>query len=211
MDVHITSLRNLKVSGEARHKTQILSRFAEMRSAREKKLVKMFDRAYVRELRRRLKRAEKDLRWPEEHPDPLVFASAGFARLAAANDALTEQNLHQYRIRGKQIRYVAELAGDDPRVQVFVKTLKSMQDALGEWHDWLALSEAVAKLVDSPNGSPLLSASRNIARAKLHEAVQAVTRTKNVLLGEGTLPGKKPAGSFQKITVPPRAMASAAA
>jgi CHAD domain-containing protein len=194
IDVHVAALRSLKVSDEPGRKTQILSTLADLRSAREKKLLKVFDQLSVREIRKRLKRAERDLKLPDDFPSPLTVASHSFARLAAENQTLTEASLHHYRIRGKRARYVAELAGDDLAAQAFVKQLKRMQDVLGEWHDWLTLTESVAELTMTGNNSPLIAALKNITRAKFHEAINVVAETK-IALSPGTEEARKPLSS----------------
>ena len=110
----------------------------ETRSKREQKLAKALDSATVRELKRRLKRAAADLRIPH-NVEPLVLATRMFARVNHTQSPLSEKILHGYRIAGKRVRYVAELAGNVPEAQRMLETLKVMQDALGSWRDWLVL------------------------------------------------------------------------
>ena len=195
IDVHIAALRNLKVSEEPGRKTQIISTFAGFRATREKKLLKMFTQASLREIRKRLKRAEHDLHLADDFPGPLALASRTFAAAIDQNKPLNEETLHQYRIRGKRARYVAELAGEDPHAQAFVSRLKHMQDVLGEWHDWLTLAREVAKIVNGANNSPLLSALNNISRAKFHDAIQVVGETKTTVLAGPTQRRKRPSSA----------------
>ena len=211
IDVHVAALRSLKLSDEPGRKTQILSKFADLRTARERKLLKVFDEVSIRELRKRLKRAEESLHLGNGFPGPLEIAHGRFVRLANQNETLSENSLHQYRIQGKRARYVAELAGDEAQAQAFVTRLKTMQDVLGEWHDWLTLAQAVAKLSNAANSSPLLSALNNIARAKFHEAVHVVAETKRAILDSA--PQKKPSTSVspRRKPVPDQAIATAAA
>lgn len=54
---------------------------------------------------------------------------------------------HQVRIEGKALRYtleMAEAAGHRLPTKVF-KSFKSMQDALGTWHDYVVLTESIMK------------------------------------------------------------------
>jgi CHAD domain-containing protein len=85
---------------------------------------------------------------------------------------------------GKKIRYIAELAGDQPDRQHVIEELKRMQDVLGEWHDWITLNETVRKLLPENVNSPLLAAIGNISRAKYRDAVQAVASAKKNLVGK---------------------------
>lgn len=210
IDVLVAALRSLRVSDQPGRKTQILSTLADLRIAREEKFLKVFNRVSVRETRERLKRAESDLHLPDNFPGPLALASRNFARLATEHQTLTEDSLHQYRIRGKRVRYLAELAGDDPEAQVFVHHLKSMQDVLGEWHDWLTLAQFVAKLTNSSTNSPLLSALNNITRAKFHEAIHAVAETKKTLAGNSQERKQPSSGSPGRRRGSARALAAAA-
>jgi CHAD domain-containing protein len=114
-----------------------------------------------------------------------------FADLARQHETLNEAVLHQYRIAGKRIRYIAELGGDDPQAQHMVAQLKRMQDAIGEWHDWLTLSETTQKLCTDGRPSAMLSALNNITRARYRDAVQVVSETK-AALRDGDVTRSKP-------------------
>ncbi len=192
LDVQIVALRNLKVSDIPGHKAEILSSFSQLRLAREEKLRKALDRSTVLELRKRLKRVDRNLSAliHEDFLPPLRLALRMFERLAAKNQTLSETSLHQYRIEGKRARYIAELAGDLPEAQTFVAHLKRMQDVLGEWHDWLTLAESVGQMSASSGNSPLLAALQNIARAKFREAIQAVSATRLAILPQTVRSGK---------------------
>src|ERR1700675_3376514 len=57
LDVQSAALRSLKVPREPRRKTQLVNQLIELRAQQEKKLRKAVDKASVREIRKRLKRA----------------------------------------------------------------------------------------------------------------------------------------------------------
>src|SRR5262249_47858410 len=73
LDVQLDLLRNLRSPQAAGHKTQLRSFLSAERVKREKKLHKAFDKATVSELRKRLKRAERDIEFPEKI-EPLANA-----------------------------------------------------------------------------------------------------------------------------------------
>ncbi len=179
LDVQVAALRSLKVSEQPALKTQLLETMSQMRAKRERRLLDMLDKETVRELRRRLTRASE--RFPERAPDPWGLAADMLTTFTAQNGPVNETLLHRYRIEGKRIRYVAELAADNPEAQRSIEELKRMQDALGEWHDWLTLNATVTKLLPESVNSPLLPAIRNISRAKYRDAVQAVANAKAAL------------------------------
>ena len=62
-----------------------------------------------------------------------------FVRATDAMPLLHGENLHDFRKATKKARYVAE-AGAEGESNV-AKALKRIQDAIGEWHDWLCLGE----------------------------------------------------------------------
>jgi CHAD domain-containing protein len=183
LDVQMVALRNLKVSEAPNQKSEVLEMLAELRTKREKKLTKALDPETVRQVRKRLKKADSDLAIPENSPYALGVSLQLFTALARQPAPLTEAVLHQYRITGKRVRYIAELAGDSPEAQRVVTQLKHMQDSLGEWHDWLTLTETVKQSLDGTN-SALLAALNNITRAKFRDAAQVVSQTNTALLGK---------------------------
>ena len=176
LDVQIAALRSLKLSEQPGIKTQLVQTMTEKRDRREKRFLGMLDRETVCELRRRLKNANNDL--TEAAPNPQVLVRTRLAAFTNSTGAVTEKLLHHYRIEGKQIRYLAELNGDNPEVQRIIAELKRMQDVLGEWHDWLTLNATVSKLLPESTNSPLRAAIHNILGAKYREAVQAVFTAK---------------------------------
>jgi CHAD domain-containing protein len=181
LDVHIAALRGLKVSDVPGHKTRLLQALSQMRAKREKRLVKSLDRETVREIKRRLARAEAEMKIPD----------SGFAGLAAQmvvnfskeQGPVTEDMLHRYRVLGKRIRYVAELS-EAPESRRLVFQLKRMQDSLGEWHDWLTLAERVKVLsVDGANKA-LLAALTNVTRSRFRDSVRVVTETRAAIFSK---------------------------
>jgi CHAD domain-containing protein len=190
IDVQIAALRSLKMPEEPRRKTQILRALSESRARREKKFLKALDDGTVRQIRRRLRRARAAIQIPKNGCDPLALAARLFAHLARQPGPITEEVLHRYRIEGKRIRYIAELAGKTPEARRWVDPLKRMQDALGDWHDWLTLTQTVEVLVADGVNSALLSALTNITRAKFRDAIHVVAETKAALLAKPLVTAK---------------------
>jgi CHAD domain-containing protein len=180
LDVQIACLRSLKISREPARKTQLLRLLAEERARCERRLLKAFSEDTVRELRQRLKRAARAAEIPAGR-DALGLAMHRLAELRRAPVPLTEKIMHQYRIVGKRARYLAELDPNDPRARSLVEQLKRMQDAIGDWHDWLKLTLKAEKLLDEVPSSPLLAALRNVTRAKFRQAVDALSEMRVML------------------------------
>ena len=204
LDVQITCLRNLKVPQANGHKSQLMNALLEERVSREKKLRKAFDRKTADEIRDRLKRSAHEISIPQD-AEPLAATLAKLAQLGRGNGPLTEKTLHQYRIVGKRVRYVAELNGDDPQAQWVIEQLKHMQDVIGDWHDWLKLTEKTESLLGDVRQSSLVAMLRNVTQAKFRQSVQVVTELRNDLFAE-----KRQAGTAGK-SAPKTALQAAVA
>jgi CHAD domain-containing protein len=206
LDVQVALLRSLKMPEGARHKSQLLQALMEERIQKEKKVAQAFDKETVRELRTRLKRAasESDIRESEAWDQ----ARSMLTKLERQTEPLTEKVLHQYRIVGKRARYLAELADKNPEAERLVDQLKIMQDALGEWHDWLKLTQRAANSFSGVSGSPLVSALRNLTRAKFRHAGMALTEARSAFSSKR--PSAIEVASDRKQTTPVSVIGTAA-
>ena len=179
LDVQISSLRSLKVPHDAAQKSELIRAMAEERRQRERKLPHAFDKTTLHDLRRRLKRAAED-QIPST-ADPLAIAVRRLEGLARDRAPLTEKTLHRYRIAGKRARYLAELAGDTPAATHTVERLRRMQNVLGDWHDWLKLTQRAEEFFGVASDSPLVAALRNVTRTKFRNAVDVLAETRIAL------------------------------
>ncbi len=152
LDVQIALLRNFKMPEGARHKRQLLEALVEERTRKESKFAEAVDKNTMRDLRKRLKRAAREIQVIQEEAWPRAVRLLG--RLDHQNAPLTEKVLHQYRLAGKRIRYLAELTDDESQARSLVRQLKGMQDALGEWHDWLKLTQRAENTFKSARRIP---------------------------------------------------------
>jgi CHAD domain-containing protein len=183
LDVQSVALRSLKIPQEPGRKSQLMRTLSEERAQREKKLAKSLDKKTVSELRKRLKRTAADLEIPK-NADPLSQARQKLSELEVDPGAVTERTLHQFRITGKRARYIAELAGKDAEGTRLIGLLNHMQDVIGDWHDWVQLANKAEKQFGGVQESALVSALRNIARAKFRQAVNTLIETRTALAGK---------------------------
>jgi CHAD domain-containing protein len=202
LDVEIASLRSLKIPEGNGHKSQFVDALVQERAKREQKLAKAFDRETAAEVRRRLKRAASEIDIPK-NTEPLTLTLSKLARLGRDHATLTEKTLHQYRIIGKRARYIAELADHDSEATRIIDQLKHMQDVIGDWHDWLKLTQKAEALFGGVRDSVLVAMLRNVTQAKFRQSVDAVAETRTVLFDKQSEPmpdvaiptRKPPAGS----------------
>src|SRR5581483_12002571 len=175
LDVQISTLRNLRIPEDRARKAELLQALCAERLERETRLASAFDAKALRELGKRLGRASKRL--PPD-ADPLRPALRQLEDLTRDPSPITEATLHQYRILGKRVRYLAELCPENPRACEIAAELKQVQDAIGDWHDLLKLTEKAGRFFASAPQSGLLSTLRAITRNKFLQAVDVLSRAR---------------------------------
>jgi CHAD domain-containing protein len=208
LDVQLTALRSVKIPQEPRRKTQLVNRLIELRAQQEKKLKKAVDEDTVREIRKRLKRAGKHLD-TQASRDPLSVAKGMLAGINRGEAPVTEALLHQYRILTKRARYAAEFAEPTREAEQFVAGLKRLQDALGDWHDWLTLTQTATEHLGEVRESSLVAELHNVTGAKFRHAVSLLSPMRASLAVTPALQ-QAPHAPARAKTKPTRPAASAA-
>jgi len=175
LDVQLAALRSLKIPREPRRKTQLVNHLIELRGQQDKKLRKAVDEETVREIRKRLKRAAKEFD-PEASRDPLAVARGMLETINRTDAPVSEGLLHQYRILSKRARYAAEFAEPSAEAEHFVGGMKRIQDALGDWHDWLTLTQTSSTHLGEVRESSLVAELHNVTGAKFRHAVAVLSQ-----------------------------------
>jgi CHAD domain-containing protein len=196
LDVEIASLRSLKIPEGNGHKSEFLSALVQDRAKHEQKLATAFNRKTADAVRKRLKRA-REIDIPTD-TEPLTLTLNKLAKLGREHVMLTEKTLHQYRIIGKRARYVAELADPDAEAKRVIDQLKHMQDVIGDWHDWLKLTQKAEALFGGVRDSALVAMLRNVTQAKFRQSVDAVTETRAALFSKKSEPVRAAAVSSRR-------------
>jgi CHAD domain-containing protein len=178
LDVQLAGLRSLKFPREPRRKRQLVDRLIELRSQQETKLRKAVDEDTVREIRKRLKRAGKKFD-PVATRDPLAVAKGMLEGIARVDAPVTEALLHRYRILSKRARYAAEFAEHSREAEQFIAGIKRIQDALGDWHDWLTLTQTASGQLGEVRESSLVAELHNVTGAKFRHAVAALSHLRS--------------------------------
>jgi CHAD domain-containing protein len=174
LDIQLAALRSLKVPQEPRRKTQLMHRLIELRAKHERKLRKVLNDDTIHDVRRRLKRASREMKVGAAD-DALKVARTMLAQVVRPAGPVTEDLLHQYRTVVKRARYAAEFAPKSAESERFVAQLKRLQDAVGNWHDWLTLTQTAAKRIGDVNQSSLVAALHNVTGGKFRQAVAALS------------------------------------
>jgi CHAD domain-containing protein len=104
-----------------------------------------------------------------------AMALEDFVRLADTMPLLDAENLHDFRKATKKARYLAEAGAEGQPLSSVAKALKRVQDAIGEWHDWLCLAEdARVALVQQ---APELTAALKLEVERHFAAAMKTTQT----------------------------------
>ena len=78
-------------------------------------------------------------------------------------------NIHAFRLKVKELRYVLQLYADaDPG---FVEALGNVQRRIGDWHDWQQLAEIARAILDPDQDGALLTRIDGIAKRKFGQAL----------------------------------------
>jgi CHAD domain-containing protein len=210
LDVEIASLRSLKIPEGNGHKSEFVSALVQDRAKHEHKLAKAFNRKTADEVTKRLKRALSEIDIPKD-TEPLTLTLNKLAKLGREHVMLTEKTLHQYRIIGKRARYIAELADPDAEAKRVIDQLKHMQDVIGDWHDWLKLTQKAEALFGGVRDSALVSMLRNVTQAKFRQSVDAVAETRVALFNKKSEPIRATAVPSRKPSTQTAAATSAVA
>jgi CHAD domain-containing protein len=186
-DVQLAALRSLKVPQEPRRKTQLTQQLLELRGKHENRLRRLLTKQAIKDIRRRLRRASKEVKL-ETSRDPLKVARTTLSRIVRPAGPITEDRLHQYRVVVKRARYAAEFAPKSAEGGQFITQLQRLQDAVGNWHDWLTLTQTAAKRIGDVNQSSLVAALHHVTGAKFRHAVAALSASPTIQTGLKPVP-----------------------
>jgi len=179
LDVQIQLLSAVDIGGKAEAKARLEAALEDRRRSQEKKLLGELDGKGLKKLLKRISSlhgaAAADGSFVASASSQIERDLDDLKMIGRKSTSFTLEQLHNFRIRCKKIRYTAELLPQSPGVASLIKKLKTMQDAVGEWHDWLNLAQAAEDELPSSERA-LLSAIRNIANAKFAEATRVCRR-----------------------------------
>lgn len=95
---------------------------------------------------------------------------AQIAAVAAEFPALDSENLHDFRKGIKRVRYLAEvLAPSDSTAARQAAVLKRITGAVGEWHDWQALTEEAGR---ADRGNAAMAATGEFLQAQAGRSLE---------------------------------------
>jgi len=115
--------------------------------------------------------------WPVDAASTALRISAELGKWPS----LSTDNLHAFRLKVKELRYVLQLSGQR---NALTERLGEVKDQIGEWHDWIEL-RAIAKAVlsDCKNCS-LVSRIENTARQRFETALKSAQSLRDANFGK---------------------------
>lgn len=102
----------------------------------------------------------------------LKDAKALERRSANRLDVADPTSLHEYRKRSKCARYLAEMDGESAQSAQFAKRMKDVLNAIGEWHDWMLLTQMAKEAIGK--SSILAKVLKGERERSLRRAVRSV-------------------------------------
>jgi CHAD domain-containing protein len=109
------------------------------------------------------------------HRPAVRLALEDYLRLMDAMPLLDKENLHDFRKGAKKARYIAESDDRDPAASAMAKAVKRVQDAIGEWHDWVVVAEEAHEALGKDGAS--LQAELEARAQHAYERALRITAT----------------------------------
>jgi CHAD domain-containing protein len=138
--------------------------------------------AQRKDARRALKCFSRQLgkRFNGKNPGAMIEVARNWRNGDAALNLMTElnrwpelnaENLHAFRLKVKELRYILQLDEDaDPK---FLNVLGTVKDRIGDWHDWQQLAEIAQKVLDPQDDRAALKKIEAIGKKKFNQALAA--------------------------------------
>jgi CHAD domain-containing protein len=98
-------------------------------------------------------------------------AAMGVVRELGAWPPLTAENIHAFRLKVKQLRYVLQLSADADAG--LVDALGNVQRRVGDWHDWHQLEEIALEVLNPERDQALLARIAQTVKRKFDQALAA--------------------------------------
>ena len=176
MDVLIGHVLTLSCERGSASVVRLLEDLASLRVKSARKLERVVSR-HTGEIRKRLKLSSKLMRKRLKDGSAAVDGDAAPQILITELShwpGLDEGNLHLFRIRIKELRYMVQL---NPQAdEKLLQALGDVKEEIGEWHDWVELSNIAGKVLDPRSDGDLLKRIAKTAEEKLQIALAGANR-----------------------------------
>ena len=207
LDVQAALLGALGNGSAAKDRKTLADLLKKKRDEQAKRLESAIKKLHEARFFGRLHRVAEQAGLPQDSKNrplaPLEEAKAQLAEMAsqfASGQTLKPSQLHEARVTLKRIRYLAELAEESAAQKNFIHKLKSSQDAIGDWHDWLELTHRAEKRFSERANSALVHEARTVLSARHSDATSSVHK----LFSLAQSPARKSPRSAHSLRTVPR-------
>ncbi len=182
MDVLISHLRRMARQSAGNSLSRLMGQLesareksaAELRRTlgRRRKAARNNLKQYSRTVRSALTPAKSDATNPGQTGPPqegVHTAAMNIVRELGEWPQLDASNIHAFRLKVKELRYVLQRYADADAG--FVEALGDAQRRIGDWHDWQQLAEIARAILDPAQDAALLNRIDGIAKRKLVQAL----------------------------------------
>jgi CHAD domain-containing protein len=182
-DMDVLAVKALTLAGRIGDETvaQLLEHLQARRVESADELLEAVDES-SKHARRRLKRfskqVQKELHKKNQQEGPtnrLIDELRSWPMLCA-------DNLHHFRIKVKELRYVLQLAEDASGG--FVKALDKVKGQIGTWHDWHQLHTIAEEVLDARQDRAAVSEIAEIEKSKFDQALKSAQALRRRYLSE---------------------------
>lgn len=187
MDVLTDFAASLKPDGDRDCRLQLMEHLAARRNKAATKLTRKVD-ANAKQVRSSLKRCDKVAEAgldaansrnakPEDKQKSRAKSSHSMAssfdleQELRAWPKLTEKNIHPFRLKVKEWRYVLELGQNSD--SKLIDVLGEVKDQIGLWHDWNELGSIAGDVVDHGSRCLVIAQIRSRTKEELEKAIRS--------------------------------------
>lgn len=135
-------------------------------SKRLKACASLIDKNFVK------RPARKQREWPEDATAVALRVSGELTRWPR----LSATNLHPFRLKVKELRYILQLSGEDNEL---TDRLGEAKDQIGEWHDWTELDSIAKEVLSDCKNCKVIAEIEQTAREKFQAALQTAQQLRS--------------------------------
>ena len=171
-DMDVLAAKALTLAGRLGDETveQLLEHLQTRRIESAEELVDAVDEN-SKHARRRLKRFCKRVEGELQKRNLQLRSAGKLIEELGSWPVLNADNLHDFRVRVKELRYVLQLAEDAN--SNFVKALDKVKGRIGTWHDWQQLRTIAQEVLDGNQDHAAIRAISEIERENLDDALKS--------------------------------------
>lgn len=114
----------------------------------------------------------KQRKWPED----ATAAALHMSRELTSWPRLSANNLHLFRLKVKELRYVLQLSGEDNEL---TERLGDVKDQIGEWHDWMELDAIAKEVLSDCRNCKVITRIEQTAKQKFEVALEAAQQLRS--------------------------------